>query len=49
MLDAFVTKGGLERDGEPRVIKGERSKTAEAEVDEWLKENWHPRSAQNSF
>ncbi len=37
ILDAFVTRGGLERDGEIFVIKGERGKEAQAEVDEWLK------------
>src|ERR1044072_7788208 len=37
ILDAFVTRGGLERDGELLVIKGERGKEAQAEVDEWLK------------
>lgn len=37
LLDAFVTRGGLERDGALLVIEGERGREAQAEVDEWLR------------
>jgi hypothetical protein len=37
ILEAFSTKGGLERDGIYLAIKGERREEAKAEVISWLK------------
>jgi flavodoxin len=37
VLDGFVTRGGVERDGQYLVIKGARSEEAEREVEAWLK------------
>jgi flavodoxin len=36
VLEGFSTKGGVERDGEFLVIKGEKATTAQAEVKTWL-------------
>jgi flavodoxin len=36
VLECFETKGGVERDGEYFVIKGEREREAETEVKGWL-------------
>lgn len=36
VLEGFTTKGGLERDGEFFVIKGEKAASAQAEVKKWL-------------
>jgi flavodoxin len=36
VLEGFETKGGVERDGEYFVIKGERERQAETEVKGWL-------------
>ena len=35
-LEGFSTKGGIERDGQLLVIKGQKAITAEAEVQKWL-------------
>jgi len=35
--EGFSTKGGIERDGEFFVIKGEKAASAQAEVKKWLK------------
>lgn len=37
VLEGFVTKGGIERDGQLLVIKEARAKEAEREVDSWLR------------
>lgn len=37
VLEAFTTRGGLERDGEILAIKEEREKQVVREVDEWLR------------
>ncbi len=36
VLEGFSTKGGIERDGELLVIKGEKTTAAQAEVKKWL-------------
>ena len=36
VLEGFSTKGGVERDGELLVIKGEKASSAEVEVKKWL-------------
>ncbi len=36
VLEGFVTRGGVERDGEYLVIKGARAEEARKEVDRWL-------------
>lgn len=36
ILEGFTTKGGVERDGQYLVIKGERAKEVQAEVKRWL-------------
>ena len=36
ILEGFTTKGGVERDGQYLVIKGEKAKEAEADVKRWL-------------
>ena len=36
VLEGFSTKGGIERDGQLLVIKGQKAITAEAEVQKWL-------------
>ncbi len=37
VLDGFVTRGGIERDGQYLVIKGARAEEAKKEVESWLK------------
>jgi len=37
ILDGFTMKGGIERDGELLVIKNEKRKQAESDVEAWLK------------
>ena len=37
VLDGFVTRGGVERDGQYLVIKGTRAEEAKREVETWLK------------
>lgn len=37
VLEGFSTRGGLERDGQLLVIKGDRLVAAEAEVQKWLR------------
>ena len=36
VLEGFVTRGGVERDGEYLAIKGARAEEAQKEVDRWL-------------
>jgi flavodoxin len=36
ILEGFTTRGGLERDGQYLVIKGEKAKAAQVEVKKWL-------------
>ncbi|MFN3377927.1 MAG: flavodoxin family protein, partial [Runella zeae] len=36
VMEGFSTKGGVERDGELFVIKGEKATAAQAEVTKWL-------------
>lgn len=36
VLDGFVTRGGVERDGQYLVIKGARAEDAKREVESWL-------------
>lgn len=38
VLEGFVTRGGVERDGEYLVIKNERANQARSEVKNWLRE-----------
>jgi multimeric flavodoxin WrbA len=37
LLEGFVIRGGVERDGQYLVIKGEKAKEANAKVIKWLK------------
>ncbi|HKH82064.1 MAG TPA: flavodoxin [Gemmatimonadales bacterium] len=37
ILEGFVTRGGVERDGEYLVIKGARALEAEKEIESWLR------------
>ena len=37
MLEGFVTKGGLERDGQYLVIREARAEEAQKEVESWLR------------
>src|SRR5687767_1445605 len=37
VLEGFVTRGGLERDGQNLVIKGARAEEAKKEVESWLR------------
>ena len=37
VLDGFVTRGGVERDGQYLVIKGARAEEARKEVENWLR------------
>ena len=37
VLEAFVTRGGIERDGRLLVIKGARAQEVRREVDRWLR------------
>ena len=37
VLDGFVTRGGIERDGQYLVIKGARAEEAKKDVETWLK------------
>lgn len=36
-MEGFVNKGGVERDGQYLVIKGEKAKEADAQVTKWLR------------
>ncbi len=36
VLEGFTTKGGVERDGQYLVIKGEKAKEVQADVTKWL-------------
>ena len=38
ILDGFEIRGGVERDGQYLVIKGEKAKEAESKVKKWLRE-----------
>lgn len=37
VLEGFVIRGGLERDGQYLVIKGARAEEAQKEVESWLR------------
>ena len=37
VLEGFVTRGGVERDGQYLVVKGARAEEAEKEVEKWLR------------
>ena len=37
VLEGFVTRGGVERDGQSLVIKGARAEEAEKELENWLR------------
>jgi flavodoxin len=37
LLEGFSTKGGMERDGVPFVMEGDKEKQVAAEIDSWLK------------
>ncbi len=43
VLEGFVIRGGLERDGQYLVIKGAKAEEAKKEVERWLRKIKMPR------